>query len=202
MYDFPILISLLITIIVGYFSILFPLQKAIEDLTITTKSNQKENVNSEISLKLKKYKKLKKILTLIFIVLVSIVILLYSWPIIQNINIVSLLQKTVPFKEGFFSDRNFTFSYITGLICSVVVEFIYFNAFIFNIFEHNRYKYIITIITLIILAFGLIWFNYLFSDILSCSIIHYFELLSIGLNLFVHFLLVINLVIICIIFNI
>lgn len=204
MFELPTLIGFLLPIIIGYISVLFPLKKTIDDLTIAMKSNQNDNVNSENSLKLKKHKKSKKILTLIFIALVSIVILLYLWPTIQNMNIdgnvfieiLKCLQKIVPFKEGFFSDSNFTFSYITGVIFSVIIEFFVLGALISSFDFCFKYQYVLTIIIPIICALGLIWLNNFISLSLSYSIIHNFEVLSIIFNLLIYFLIFILLIIV------
>lgn len=196
MFDFPILINLLIVIVIFYFTIYFNLKKEIDDYKNTSSMD-----NKNIKLKIGNRKNKLLLLNFITIILLSITIILYFLPSIVNIfnnnesigfsNIGIVFSKLFPFRKGFFSDANFKFSFITGLILSLIVDFIVCVTCIY-VFEPKRFAgYIPIVIILIILSLGLIWINNYISLFFTYCIIHCFELLSIILNILAYTLIVV-----------
>lgn len=190
MFDFSILISLLVSVIIFYFTLFFSLKRELDDLSNTIKKS--DEIESKISIRRKSIK-LLNILAIIFII---VILLLYNLPSIiisfSNIEPISFseigqfLLKLVPFKEGFFSDSNFKFSYITEIILSIIVTLL--TIFVFYILLDETkinifIKFMIVVLLLIALMLGFLWLNNYISLFLTYCIIHYFAFLSIVLNI-------------------
>lgn len=90
------------------------------------------------------------------------------------------LLKLTPFREGFFSDSNFKFSYITGTIFSIIIINLCFLSLCFVI-PPNHEKLMTAIPA--ILFYGLIWANNFISLFLTHCVIHCFALFAIVFNL-------------------
>lgn len=202
MFEFPIFITLLITLIVGYISIFFTFKKEIDDLRIDSKSNQDFKTNKDIELKIKERIKLLINLTIVFLFLLVVIIILYIepliWEAIQSINIdeiICVIYKIAPYNEELFLEPKFIFSYITGRICSgIIVSFVYF--YLFYIFDGAWKDIFVALFISVVMFFILIWINFLISFLLSYSIIHSFELLSLLINITINSLIFILLFII------
>lgn len=201
MFDFSILISILFTICVFYFTLYITLKKEIGDLTSSS------DKSSENYLKINNRKNKLKILNIITIILIISITILYIFPIIvtkfKELNLINsslrifsdigdFLIKLVPFKKGVFSNFNFTFSYITETILSIIVIII----FLFVNYVENRTKYVSLFLLISIYTF--IWVNYFVSLFLSQCIIKSFILISIIFNLFVYIVTPSTIALICI----
>ncbi len=179
MFDFSILVTALIAIIIFFFTLYINLKTEIEDLSDSL------IINDEKHLKIVNRKRKLQFLIFITIFLVIFIILLYALPdiitIFKKIDLINLIQITfcdvgnfllrfVPFEKGFFSNSNFTCSYITEtiLVCVVIVII-------------REYLEIIFIPTFV---FIFIWINYFVSLFLTNCIINNFIFLSIVFNLF------------------
>lgn len=184
MFDFSILISALIAICIFYFTLYITLKKEIGDLTSSS------NKPSENYLKINNRKNKLKILNIITIFLIFSVITLYLLPNIvtefKEMNLTSFspitfsdignfLMKLVPFKKSYFSNFNFTFSYITEMLLSITVTIFLFKDF--NVKSN---------LILIISIFALIWINNFISLFLSQCIVKCFVFISIIFNLFLY----------------
>lgn len=90
------------------------------------------------------------------------------------------LLKLTPFREGFFSDSNFKFSYITGTIFSIIIVNVCFLCLCMAI--PPSHEKLITAIPAI-LFYGLIWANNFISLLLTHCVIHCFALFAIVFNL-------------------
>lgn len=190
MFDFSILISIIIAILIFYFTLYINLNKEIGDLSSASK-NSRENY-----LKINNRKRKLKLLNIITLVLVVLIILLYFFPniiiIFQNIDLTNLnpitfsdikdfMIKLIPFKKGFFSNKNFKLSYITESILSTILIII-FSKFLYFI----RLKKGAIIFFSIISAYIFIWINKFVSQFLVYCILHCFPFLSITFNLLVY----------------
>lgn len=195
MFDFSIFITLLVSVLIFYFTIFFNLKKEIDDLTNSTSQKSKEN-----ALKIHNRKRKLFLLNIITVVLFLLIIFLYSLPTlfdalnsIEPIDfsyIANFFSKFLPFKKGFFSNANFKFSYITGIVLSIIVVCIIGIWLQFFVIEPDCFsEYAFEIILLIILSIGLIWINNYISAFLSYCIIHCFEFLSIILNIVAYVLI-------------
>lgn len=187
MFDFGVFIAIVIAIIGAFFPIYFTLNKEIQDLLIQPQRTE------EINLKIRTRKKIKIKLIIITTFLFLLILILFFLPnittVFENFTPLSLsdvgnfLYKFVPFKEGFLSDANIRFSYITESILAIIFLFFCF-WFLKDIIDPDCFRdYIIVLIILIIIIYGLLWLNYGLSKFLAYCIIHCFEFLSIFINL-------------------
>lgn len=180
LFDFQTLITLLVTIVMGYLTIFLNLKKELDDYKI--ESQQSNDVKNKIFIR----KSNIKYLNIFTIILLSIIFILYMFPSIINalngIQISSLDQnsyfnKLFPFKKGFFENKNFKHSFLTGIIFSVFIQF-----GILGILIDTNMKYALKISFFILFAWGQIWANNFISLFLVNSISNYFWLLSIVFN--------------------
>lgn len=200
MFDFSIFITIIISILIFNLSININLKKEINDLNI-------EEISQSRNVQIHNRKVQIKITNAITIILILSITILYLLPYITNI-LYSLDPtpnyplKILPFRNGFFSNYRFTFSFITGSIllltceyaaCGTYSDIINFN----NIKIHILYK----IIFMILFTIKLIWWNYFISLFLVRYIINYYELLSIIVNIFIYSLFWIILIVITKIFT-
>lgn len=193
MFDFSVFISLIVPIISIYLPLNISLNKEIKDLLI------QPQITEEIRLKICTRKKIKIKLNIITILISLLIVVLFILPnittVFENFTPLSLsdignfLLKLVPFKEGFLSDANYRFSYITGTILAII--FMYFCFCTLNdIIDLKCFRdYIRFLIILIIIVYVLLWINYGLSKLLAYCIIHCFEFLSIVINLACYFVL-------------
>lgn len=198
MFDLGVYVSGLIAIIVGYLTLSIPLRKERNDLDI---SNATSKTSKEEKQKQKKKKNINKTIRLVNILfaLISVIItFLYFFNDIKNffVTVVFPMSKSfinalcsfflafrniIPFKKGFFSDGNFTFSYISEtVLMAIAVLFLMF--FIFTEC-HDLWNYFITIIISISICIGLIWLNIFLSNFLCSSISRHFIFIALILNI-------------------
>lgn len=179
-FDFQTLITILITIIMGYLTIFLNLKKELDDLRIN--SQQSKEIQRKIFIR----KRNIKYLHIVTLVLLCVAIILYMFPSIINalndicipsLNQNSYFHKLLPFKEGFFENRNFRYSFITGIILSVFIQI----ALLFLLLEVNM-KLILKIVFFILFFCGQIWADNFISLFLETSISKNFGLLSIVIN--------------------
>lgn len=201
MFDFPILITLIISISIFYFSLYIPIKKELDDLASAgTDKNSKEN-----RIKRNNRKKNLFLLNIITISLYCTIILLYFAPLIikklsglkpLNLSdVINFILEYLPFKKGFFDNANFQFSYITGIILSIIVIIVFWIV-TYKIEEPDDFSDIcIIIIYSLLIAYGLIWLNYFASNILANSIIKYFQFFSIILNIILYLIVAIIIII-------
>ncbi len=196
MFDFGIYVSGLIAIIVGYLALSIPLRKERNDLDIsnaTSKSSKEE--------KQKKKKNINKTIRLVNIsfALISIIItFLYFFNDIKNffVTVVFPMSKSfinalcsfflafrniIPFKKGFFSDGNFTFSYITETVLMAII-ILYLILYLLDKCS-DLWNYFITIIISISICIGLIWLNVFLSNFLCSSISKNFIFIALPINI-------------------
>ena len=196
MFSFSVFITLLISILSFYFTLYFTLKKEITDLSSTSEKSK------EIYLKIENRKRIKKLIRNTTISLIISIIILYRLPFIVTMlndnklinfsGIGDFFLKFLPFKEGFFSNSNFKFSFITGIILATTVEFILYILISVTTSSTSIPKSILKKLILIAFAFALIWLNNYASLFWTYCIIHYFELLSIILNIILYALIVIT----------
>ncbi len=196
MLDFPVFITLLVSLFVFYFTLYFNFKKEIDDLKFDTIQNSKAATQ-----KINNRKKKIHFLNIITAFLVIVVILLYTYPFISDSfddfdptilsNITNFFSKILPFKKGFFTNVNFKFSFITGLVLSLIIELFIFGFSDEIIAPLFFFDYLLEIAILIISAISLIWANNYISIFLSYSIVHYFSFLSIVLNLLIYLIILI-----------
>lgn len=187
MIDFSALISLLITILIFYFTLLFSLNKEIVDL-FNNSENTKENL-AKINIR----RNILKTLKTITVILIVLLLLLYFLPphntISTNTKPISLynirlcFQKILPFKKGFFSNPHFKFSYITGIILSIFVELVCYGGLESIIMPKFVSEHLLILGILTILGLALVWISNYISLFLTYCISHCFEFLSIILNI-------------------
>lgn len=183
MFGFETFITLMFMVVLAYLPLFLSLKKDLENCQ-DIEDNLKEQ-------KIRRYKRYFNILNISTIVFIAIILLLYFLPTISKMKVeeleidFSVLLKIVPFKNGFFLNEKFKFSYITGLILSllVMIFLIYFSL------EELIIKRWIAILSYVLMVFGLIWLNYFFSNILAFHICKYYEFLSIVLNLLGYFVI-------------
>lgn len=192
MLNFLGLIVLIIPVLGFYIPTYFSLKSKIDDYT-ETQTEIERNKN-----RIDKTRKRIKSLNIITIILILIILILYYLPLIIEIfnkitlssNIENFLSKYLPFKNGFFADSNFKFSYITGIVLSIVSEIVLIYILFLSddvwYFNDSVWYYILSITILIIFPYFLIWINYFISLSLSLRITDYFELLSIAINIFTY----------------
>lgn len=195
MFDFPIFITIIVSLFVFYFTLYFNFKKEIDDLKFDIIQDSKI-----AQLKIHNRKNKIHFLNIITILLLIVVILLYIYPFLSDLfsnfdstllsDITNFFFKIFPFKKGFFADANFKFSFITGLVLSIIIEF-----FIFILSDEIVPFFFLEIIILIISAISLIWMNNYISIFLSYCVVHCFPFLSIVLNLLIYFIILILLVI-------
>ena len=193
MFDFPTFIALLVAIIAIYIPLYLTLKKEIGDLEVNSKDN---------TTKIKNRKDKITTLNIICIIIVVVLVVLYQYPLIISIftdiskspifnGIIKFFCGLLPFKKDYFIDPHFKFSFITGVPLSIFIE-ILLGMLYENIFNPEKFsEYIPAVITLIISAIGLIWANNYISQFLVYYIAHYFELLSIILNIIAYSLMVV-----------
>lgn len=185
MFDVQLLITLLIAILGIYVPIFINLKKEINDLRLATKQY-------EHNPKLEYREKLLNITTIFIIILIVIVLFFSFLPLLKNI--ISFITKILPFKSGFFENKDFTFSFITGIILSLFVVFvieliIYFAYIPIEVLEYVLHI-LMFIVAFFISSFILLWFNYFISTLLSTYLTQNFELISLFINLYIYFILI------------
>lgn len=190
MFDFPDFITILVTWFVFYFTLSFNYKKEIDDL----KSESVQNTKTA-QLKIYNRKKKMRFLNIITVSLVIVVTLLYLYPFLDNFDltilskITNFFSKILPFKKGFFTNANFKFSFITGLVLSIMIElviFLFSNDIITPLFF---FDYLLEIAILMISAISLIWADNYISIFLSYCVVHCFPFLSIVLNLLIYLII-------------
>lgn len=180
MFEFGTLITILITIILGYITLYFTFRHQLDEIE-SNNSNDKKYEN--------RIRKRIKFINFFFPILIIIIIILYFLPDIELIYTqidFKFITNFFPFKEGFFDNKNFKFSYITGIILSIIVIImcmIFTIGLWWNEIENKVFASIIIIFVNILTSYGLIWGNYYISTFFDYCIAHYFELLSIVLNI-------------------
>ena len=186
MLNFLGLIVLIIPVLGFYIPTYSSLKSKIDDYTETQIETEK-NKN-----RIDKTRKRIKSLNIFTIILISIIIILYYLPLIIEIfdkiafssNIENFLSKFLPFNEEFFTDSKFKFSYITGIILSIISEAVLFYILFFSLNIINEvWYYIVSVAILILYPYCLIWVNNYISLQLSLRITDYFELSSIFINI-------------------
>ena len=203
MFNFSTFISLFVAIIAIYIPLYFTFKKELDDLETNENSNKEKITNRE--------EKITALKIVCFILAIALIIL-YQFPAItmffknidlQNLedNLEKIFYKILPFKEDFFSDPQFKFSFITGIILSIIIVIFVFCG-LFAIIEPSKfYEFIIPIIISIILVIGLIWANNYISLFLVYCIKHYFEFLSMVLNIISYAIIAVFIFIILIFFE-
>lgn len=187
MFNFSTFISLFVAILAIYIPLYFTFKKELEDLKTNLQAN---------NLKIQNREKKIETLTAICIFFIIILIVLYKFPeivsIFKNIkllkisNIGKFFCKLVPFKKDFFKDSNFKFSFITGIILSIILEIIWYYFLDETIIPCDINEYVLIITILIVLGWGLLWANNFISLFLTYCIIHYVNLLTIILNILIY----------------
>lgn len=184
MFNFSTLITIIVAVIAIYLPLYFNFKKDIDDLTETSYESKK-NKNKIISRKkrLNSLKIITLILILVFIILYKLPSILDVFASINLTNLWNFFTSLFPFKKDFFLNSNFKFSYITGIVLSVIIEVGLFCFIHFAILPIKFYEYIFEVILLIIVPYCLIWINKSISSLLKSSIINNFEILSIVINI-------------------
>lgn len=185
MYDFGILITLVITITIFYLSTFIQLRKSIKEYEIDAKNDP--SAKSKIA----ENKKLLNLTNILFAVLLSLSIFLYVLPRIFDVSSLKTFTiadlKIFPFKDGFFDNHNFKFSYITGISLSVLIIFtllvVLFDA------PKSIFQTVLGVIYICGTFIGLTWANYYISNQLVYCIVHWFELFSLVSNIIVYIIL-------------
>lgn len=194
MFEFGTLISILITLILGYISLHFTFRHQLDEIKFNNKNDNES-----------KYEIIKQIkfVNFFFPILIIIVIFLYFLPdikIIYTQTDFEFVTKIFPFKIGFFDNKNFKFSYITGLILSIIVIILLIIVAILVWWDDIKNKIIastIIIFITLITSYGLIWTNYYISTFFDYCITHYFELFSIVLNILSYAIIFLALYLLC-----
>lgn len=186
MFNFSILISLIVPIVLFYFSLYFTFKKEIEDFTNASASKKSNEIESKIQNRQRKL----FLLNIITIILLLIVLLLYKLPTLINI------YEFLPFKKEVFFDQKFKFSYIFETILSLlnVVISIFGSIKYTHKYSPGRtytlaqliMRLILMIIYILLLLFGSAWLNFYISNFLIACIMQSFELLSIIVNIFIY----------------
>lgn len=202
MFDFGIYVSILIAIIIGYLALSIPLRKERNDLDIsiaTSKTSKEEKQKKKININ-----KTIRLINISFALISVIITFLYFFNDIKNFfeTVVFPMSKSftnalcsfflafriiIPFKKGFFSDENFTFSYITETVF-MAIAVLFLMVFIFKKC-HDLWNYFITIIISISICIGLIWLNVFLSNFLCSSISRHFILIALILNIVAYFII-------------
>lgn len=188
MFDYKLFITFVLPILGIFFPIYINLKKEIEDFELESNKTIKDH------LKLMHREKLLTYTTICTVIGILIALFLSFVPIIKNLNFEdSIFFKVLPFKENFFENSNFTFSFITGTILSLffiafVELMIYYIYCPIEIFEYILYI-LIFIVVLILLAYLFIWFNYFISSFLSIRITQYYKFSSLSINIFIYIVL-------------
>lgn len=189
MINFSTFITLLVAIMAIYIPLYFTLKKELEDLKINPEDNESKIINRK--------KKLTAI-NILCLTLAVIIILLYQLPTISSIIqsmepskfpeiIGNFFSNILPFKLGVLRHPNYRFSYITGIILSILVEYIVFQFYKDISKSKSFIRILILIVGLIIFTWGMIWCNHFISLLLAYSILHCFEFLSIIFNIISYF---------------
>lgn len=179
MFEFDTLITILVTIILSYITLYYTFRHQIDEIESNNKDDNKSKLNIERRI---------MFINFFFSILIILILFLYFLPNIALINTqtnFAFITKIFPFEKGFFDNKNFKFSYITGIILSIIIIilFLMFPIYLLaNKFENIIIKSVITIFSTISIAYGLIWANYYISTYLNYCIIHEFEFISILLN--------------------
>lgn len=182
MFNSPTLIGFLLTVIIAYVSLYFNCKKEIKDLML--------NENEENKKKITNREGIIKSLKITSISIIAIILFLYYCPSVisffetftSNKNVFAveyikeMIMKILPFSDDFFANSKFQFSFITGIILSIIVFFL-FSVCV------SDFKFVIKTILKILLIWLLIWANYFISSFLVFCIVNWFELISIFLNL-------------------
>lgn len=163
MFDFGVLISIITEVLISYLSIFLQYRK------------------------LDKKKKMK-IANITVISILIIIIFLYNLdlPTFSKITIYDF-YKFLPFKEGYFNNPNFKFSFAIGM-CFSLLLITCVSIWSFSV-SNSIKETLISLLLLFIIIVGLIWMNDCVSSVLVYCIIHYFELFSIIFNVLVNIIL-------------
>lgn len=193
MFEVSVLISLIISLLVFFFTLYITLKKELDDL----KNDSDKSSNTQ---KIQTREKAITYLKIVTLVLLFFVLMLYFFPTIINaiinnefrLNLSAygvFLQNLFPFKKGFFTDIDFTISYVTGIILSISCLVIWYYRLKKALNPTLVFEFTFLIILLILLGYGLIWANYYISLFLIYCIVNFFILLSIVFNLIIYTLI-------------
>lgn len=186
--------GLIISILIFYFTWSFTLKKESVDIF-----NSMEN-NNERKAKINIRKTLIKSLKLITINLIVFLTILFCFPyilpyimnipfddfnIIIDTNLWNFLYKFMPFEKELFSNSNFTFSFITGIVLSIIIETM--HLVVLHLFK--EVKFIFKFIIFSLVTYGLIWADRWISFFLVEHIKIFFVLLSLVINIIIYFVI-------------
>lgn len=185
MFDSGVLVTLLFTIIIFYFTTYLDFAKEIDDLSESMDPNARK-------MKINRKDKIRKLNTYT-VVMALIAVMLYlckyvsidGFPVKRTENFFLKIQ---PFTKVFMGSFNLKFSFITGIILTLILEIlwgIFLNKMITPVYLA---EYIFIYVCILVMAFGLVWGDYYLSLFLNQCILHYFPLLSVPVNLFFYIL--------------
>lgn len=172
------LINSYITILITYIPIYLNLNRELRDIDITSLKNKEDE------LKYKNRKNELKSVNILYAILLFFILILHILPLETGI------YKLLPFKNGYLSDPNFKFSFITGIILAILLFIIFVSCMITIMKDMSLFVNIINIaVFAIVLGFFLIWADNYITLFLTYSIKHNFKFLSIVFNILAYFLL-------------
>lgn len=179
MISFPVLLTLFIPVLILYLDIYINFKKEIDDIKI------KGKLSSEDTKRIRNRKNKLIFLSIITITILLIMIALYKLPpkFFNNIKPLAI-SDLFPFKEGFFQNENFAFSYITELILVIITLIIWVVVLIdsYDPYFIKSKDYILVCIYTLLFVYVTIWINYYISNFLVDCIIRSFAFLSIIFN--------------------
>lgn len=168
MFDTTAYISYIITIIIGYITIL--VSSLFQAVDYKKKVKRKTNIILFVT-------------TLVFIFMLIIVTFLYKG--ISILDVVTYISETFTFyTELLLSNYRFQFSYITESICAIISTFI-FLVLLWRKSIFSR-EYLISIISAIVAIFFFMLCNFGFSYLIFTFVNIQFEILSIIINIIIY----------------
>lgn len=202
MFDFGIFITLLFAIASIFFPTYFTLKKELDDFKYT------QHISDETNKKIDNRKQQIFLLKFVSICLIILVLFLYLFPfnLLNNINIElgKYLFKIFPFKDNFFGNNNFIFSFILGTLLSIITQIFPFIILVEFKEDIPKVKFILYVIISLLFFYGLIWLNNFISlyvsyvylsyesgrifIIIVTNIFAYMIILAIQLSILMHFL--------------
>lgn len=146
-----------------------------------------------------------RIATVAMICILIIVIILYFLPnLFHTYSFTKLtlhdLLKIFPFKEGFFEDYCFRFSYAWGTFLSILILLVVTCCAFSN--SKSKKKDLISLFLLFFSCIGITWYNFYISSFLVYCIIHCFEFFAIIFNILTNIILYIILALVFDLFDI
>lgn len=185
MFNFTVFLTLFIPVITCYFPLCITLKIEIDDI------NNKANKSPEDELKLINRKHKLIFSTVVTIIITIIIFLLYKLPIksLDFTPVNNFFTKIFPFKKGYLINKNFRFSFITGIVLSSLSEIAIIFWLYNKIFPYFISDYILLFSLTIVTSYCYIWINDCISTQLSYRIVHYFELLSCIINIVAYILI-------------